>query len=249
MVSPQVNQRVVDSNLLVIVALVLWQCLFWFAGPDAIASPLQTLQRLAGLLQDGRFWTHAAATLLAFAYACVLSIVIGLPLGIAIGAHRVTREVAEPIIGTLYSIPKITLYPVILLIFGLGVSAKVAFGALHGVFPVVLFAIGAIRNLSPSLTRTARILQLSPGQTAVSVLAPAALPEILTGLRIGVSAALLGTIIGELFASNQGLGFMLIRAMEVHNVAEIFAVTLFLFVIAGVANSSLLMIERRWQWK
>jgi NitT/TauT family transport system permease protein len=249
MVSTKVSQRVLDSILLVIAALVLWQCLFILAGPDAIASPLQTLHRLAALMQDGRFWTHASATMLAFAYACLLSIVIGLPLGIAIGAHRVTREVAEPIIGTLYSIPKITLYPVILLIFGLGVSAKVAFGALHGVFPVVLFAIGAIRNLSPSLTRTARILQLTPGQTAISVLAPAALPEILTGLRIGVSAALLGTIIGELFASNQGLGFMLIRAMEVHNVAEIFAVTLFLFVIAGVANTSLLMIERRWQWK
>jgi NitT/TauT family transport system permease protein len=249
MVATAVNRRVLDSIVAVIAALVLWHGLFVLSGPDAVASPLQTLERLAALMQDSRFWTHASATMLAFAYACLISIAIGLPLGVAIGAHRVTRDVAEPILGTLYSIPKITLYPVILLIFGLGVSAKVAFGALHGVFPVVLFAIGAIRNLSPSLVRTARILQLSPGQTAVSVLAPAALPEILTGLRIGVSAALLGTIIGELFASNQGLGFMLIRAMEVHNVADIFAVTLFLFVVAGAANSLLLMIERRWQWK
>jgi NitT/TauT family transport system permease protein len=249
MVPTEVNQRVVDGILAVFAALMLWQGLFLLAGPDAIASPLQTLDRLAVLMRDQRFWMHASATMVAFAYACLISIVIGLPLGIVIGAHRVTRDVAEPIVGTLYSIPKITLYPVILLIFGLGMSAKVAFGALHGVFPVVLFAIGAIRNLSPGLVRTARILQLSPGQTAISVLAPAALPEILTGLRIGVSAALLGTIIGELFASNQGLGFMLIRAMEVHNVADIFAVTLFLFVVAGLANTLLLMIERRWQWK
>jgi NitT/TauT family transport system permease protein len=248
MVSTEVNQRLVDGIILVAVALMLWHGLFVLAGPEAIASPLQTLQRLATLMQDQRFWTHASATLSAFGYACLISIAIGLPVGIAIGAHRVARDVAEPILGTLYSIPKITLYPIILLIFGLGVSAKVAFGALHGVFPVALFAIGAIRNLNPSLLRVARVLQLSPGQTAVSVLAPAALPEILTGLRIGVSAALLGTIIGELFASTQGLGFMLIRAMEANNVADIMAVTLFLFVVAAIANISLLVIERRVQW-
>jgi NitT/TauT family transport system permease protein len=71
----------------------------------------------------------------------------------------------------------------------------------------------------------------------------------MTGLRIGVSATLLGTIIGELFASNQGLGFMLIRAMEQHIVVDIMAVTLFLFAVAGIANALLLTIERRLQWK
>ncbi len=237
-----------DTLLLIAAALALWQALFVLAGPDAMASPLATLQRLITFGHDPRFWTNTAATLAAFAYACALSIAIGLPLGIAVGAHKLARDVFEPMLAALYSIPKITLYPVILLIFGLGLSAKVAFGVIHGVFPIALFAIGAIRNLNPSLVRTARILHLSPRQTAVSVIVPAALPEILTGLRIGVAAALLGTIIGELFASSQGLGFMLIRAMENHQVADIMAVTLFLFVIAGIANAALLAIEHRLQW-
>jgi len=244
-----VNRRTLDPLLLIVAAIALWQVLFVVAGPDAIASPLATLQRLITLGQDPRFWMNAGATLAAFGYACVLSIAIGLPLGVAVGAHKLARDVSEPILSAFYSIPKITLYPVILLIFGLGLSAKVAFGVIDGVFPIALFAIGAIRNLSPSLLRTARVLHLSPRQTATSVLAPAALPEILTGLRIGVSAALLGTIIGELFASSQGLGFMLIRAMENHQVADIMAVTLFLFIIAGIANAALLAIERRLQWK
>lgn len=243
------NQRRLDTVLLIAAALALWQVLFFLAGPDAIASPLATLQRLIALGYDPRFWTNTAATLAAFAYACVLSIAIGLPLGVAVGAHKLARDVAEPMLAALYSIPKITLYPVILLIFGLGLSAKVAFGVIHGVFPIALFAIGAIRNLSPSLMRTARILHLSARQTAASVIMPAALPEILTGLRIGVAAALLGTIIGELFASSQGLGFMLIRAMENHQVADIMAVTLFLFIIAGIANAALLAVEHRLQWK
>src|SRR5262249_28367291 len=115
----------------------------------------------------------------------VVALVGGLLLGLALGANRLAGEVGEPILSSLYSIPKITLYPVILLVFGLGVSAKVAFGALHGIFPVALFAIGALRNTSPVLIKTARVLRLAPVETVRTVLLPAALPEIITGLRIG----------------------------------------------------------------
>ena len=139
---------------LIAAALALWQVLFVLAGPDAIASPLATLQRLIALGYDPRFWTNTAATLAAFAYACVLSR-SACHLVVAVSAHKLARDVVEPMLAALYSIPKITLYPVILLIFGLGLSAKVAFGVIHGVFPIALFAIGAIRNLQ-SLAHAAR---------------------------------------------------------------------------------------------
>jgi NitT/TauT family transport system permease protein len=219
--------------------------LFLLAGPEAISPPLQTAARLASLLESGNFWINARATLIAFFYACLISLIGGLVVGIALGFHRLSSEVAEPVLGTLYSIPKITLYPVILLIFGLGISAKVAFGALHGIFPVILFAMGAIKNINPTLLRTARVMRLRPLQTAASILLPAALPEILCGLRVGFSAALLGTIVGELFASDQGLGFMLIRAMERHDVPDILALTIFLFVFAAIANTALVAFEGR----
>jgi len=93
--------------------------------------------------------------------------------------------------------------------------------------------------------QTARVLRLAPVETARTVLLPAALPEIVTGLRIGFSATLLGTLIGELFASDQGLGFMLIRAMEAHKVLDIIALTLLLFAFAAIANALLLVVQRR----
>ena len=76
---------------------------------------------------------------------CVLGLLIGVPLG----AARFAGEVAEPILVALYSIPKVTLYPVILLIFGIGMPAKVAFGALHGIVPISIFAMNAVRNINP----------------------------------------------------------------------------------------------------
>src|SRR5262249_38309515 len=160
---------------------------------------------------SAQFWPHAAATGLAFAYACVIALIGGLLLGLALGANPRAREAGAPILSSPYSNPKVMLYPILLLVFRVGISAQLPFGSLHGIFPVALFAIGALRNTSPVLIKTARVLRLAPVETARTVLLPAALPEIVTGLRIGFSATLLGTLIGELFASDQGLGFMLIR--------------------------------------
>ena len=239
------KQRWSDYLILLVALTVLWQLAFELAGPDAITPPLQTVERLGQLVRGDGFWEHARATALAFACAAVLALVGGLAIGTAIGSSSAAREILSPMLETLYSIPKIVLYPVILLIFGLGISAKIAFGAIHGFFPVALFAIGAIRNIRPVLLRTGRVLRLPRWSLARHILVPATLPEIVTGLRIGFSTTLLGTLIGELFASSQGLGFMLVRAMDNHNVPDIMALTLLLFLIATGANSVILAIEHR----
>lgn len=237
--------RIFDYALLAAGILLAWVLLFQWAGPEALSPPGSTFRRVGELLASARFWQHAEATGLAFAYACLIALIGGLAVGFALGANRFAGQVGEPILTTLYSIPKITLYPVILLIFGLGISAKVAFGALHGFFPVALFTIGAIKNTSPVLIKTARVMRLSPFEAIRTVLFPAAMPEIVTGLRIGFSTTLLGTLIGELFASDRGVGFILIRAMEAHQVTDIMALTLLLFAFAAGANAVLLAIEHR----
>jgi NitT/TauT family transport system permease protein len=235
--------RSLDYLFLLTGLLVLWQAFFFVAGAETISAPLETLRRVGILLSSERFWGHAAATGLAFLYACLVALLGGLAIGVTLGANRLASDVGDSILSSLYSIPKITLYPVILLVFGLGISAKVAFGALHGIFPVALFAMGAIRNISPAVLRTARVMRLSPFDTARTILLPAALPEIVTGLRIGFSTTLLGTLIGELFASDRGIGFILIRAMEAHNVLDIMALTVLLFGFAAIANGALLLLE------
>jgi NitT/TauT family transport system permease protein len=158
--------------------------------------------------------------------------------------RRFAGEVTEPILSSFYTIPKVTLYPVMLLIFGLGMSAKVAFGVIHGIIPVMLFTIAGVKNIEPVLLRTARVLRLSPAQTALSVLAPAVTPEIITGLRVGFALTLLGALIGEMFASQRGLGFLIINGIEVHDVRMMTTVTLIVVVFAVAANSLMLALDR-----
>ena len=233
-----------DYALLVAGFLAFWQLLHWTVGPDVVSSPWATIARAAALLGTPTFRGHINATLTAFAVASVISIVGGIALGLWLGLRRFAGDVADPILGTLYSIPKITLYPIILLMFGLGVSAKIAFGVIHGIFPIAIFTMNAVRNVAPVFRRTALVMRLSSVATAATVMAPAALPEILAGIRVGVALTLLGTLIGELFAATSGLGFALIRAMDVHAVVDILAITLLLFCFAACVNASLRLVER-----
>lgn len=239
------NSRRSDSLILLAGILLVWQLLFWALGANAIAPPAATVARAAALLETRSFWLNAGATGVAFALASAIAVVGGILLGLWLGFHRFSGDVADPIIGTLYSIPKITLYPLILLLFGLGLSAKVAFGVIHGIFPIAIVTMGAVRNVAPIYRKTARTMRLSILSTAATILAPAALPEILAGIRAGVALTLLGIIIGELFAATTGIGVALIRATDIHNVGDILALTLLLFLFAVAINACLHYVERR----
>lgn len=240
-----VAKRGFDILLVLAALLAAWQVLYQVAGETALTSPAQTLAYVGELLttKSELFARHAWETGRAFLMALALSYAMGLAIGVALGAHKLSGAVGEPILVALYSLPKVTLYPVILLVFGLGLSAKVAFGAIHGVVPVAIFAMNAIRHIKPAYLKTAKTMRLAPYQVVATVIVPAALPEIVTGMRVGFSLTLLGVIIGEMFASKQGLGFMVINAINLADVETMMAVAFILFVAAAIANGILLWID------
>jgi NitT/TauT family transport system permease protein len=235
-----------DGLLLVAILLGAWQLLYWLVGDVALRSPLATIRFTAGLLlASDTFWGHFSETARAFGVALFLAALIGLAIGFVLGFSRLAGEIFEPVLVAVYSVPKITLYPILLLAFGLGMSAKVAFGAIHGIIPIALFTLNAVRNIRPVLIKTGRVHRLPPLDMMRWILLPAALPEIFAGLRIGFSLTLIGTLLGEMFASQRGLGFLLMNAIGLHNVDLIMAVTLLVVVFAAGVSSVLLAIDRR----
>jgi NitT/TauT family transport system permease protein len=239
------TRRFTDTFVVLLAMLAVWQILHLIAGATALPAPLPTMSYLLRNVATDRFATNAAATIEAFFFALLLAYTIGLAIGVWMGAHRLSGAVGEPILVALYSLPKIVLYPVLLLIFGLGISGKVAFGALHGILPVALLTLGAIRAIPPVYLRAARTLQLTPWQTIRTVLLPAALPEVFTGLRIGFTVTLLGVLLGEMFASKAGLGSMIMTDMSLAQSEDMMTVAILLFAFAAVANAILLWIEHR----
>jgi NitT/TauT family transport system permease protein len=235
----------VNSLILIAVLFAAWQLLFEFAGKQAMTAPVETFRYLAHLLTTAAFWGHVEETSRAFFFALLLAVLLGLIIGFLLGAHRFSSEVFEPVLVAFYSIPKITLYPIILLAFGLGLPAKIAFGTIHGIVPVAIFTMAAVRNLNPILLKTARVLRLPPQDLVGSVLLPAALPEIFTGIRVGFSLTLIGTLLGEMFGSQRGLGYLLMTAIGLQNVQLIMAVTLLIVLFAASVSTLLIVIDHR----
>jgi NitT/TauT family transport system permease protein len=225
--------------------LLLWQIVYWMVGDIALSSPLATLEYTAKLVTSESFAPHVFDTMRAFAIAFAISVVIGLLVGFWLGFDRLSSDALEPMIVTVYAIPKLTLYPILLLAFGLGLSAKVAFGVIHGVIPIILFTLAAVRNTKPILLKTGHVLKLSRPQMVRWILFPAAMPEIFTGLRVGFSLTLIGSLLAEMFASQRGLGYLLMTGIGLHNIDLVMSVTLLIVVFAAAVSTLLLQIDRR----
>jgi NitT/TauT family transport system permease protein len=234
-----------NTLILIVGILIFWELAYLVIGEIAMRSPWQTLQFTAKLMRTEIFWEHLAESMQAFAAALAIAIGLGLLIGFALGLHRLSGDAIEPMLVALYSIPKITLYPILLLVFGIGISAKIAFGAIHGIIPVALFTLTAVRSINPILLKTGRVLKLGPALMVRSVLFPAAVPEIFTGIRVGFSLTLIGTVLGEMFASQRGLGYLLMNAISLYNVDLIMSVTTLLVVFAAAVNTVMLVIDHR----
>ena len=235
----------VSAALLVLILLLLWQAVFAIAGPLAIASPGATFGYLAQQLQGGDLWMHVWATGQAFLLALVIAVLGGLLLGLVTGLGATAAETAEPLLMAVNAIPKIALYPVVLLLFGIGLPAKVAFGAIHGIIPVAIFTLNATRGVPPVLLKTAAILRLGPADRIRSILLPSALPDVVAGVRMGFSLTLIGVVLGEMFGSQSGLGYLLMTSIGLQNTEAIMAVTVLLIAFAAAVSTALLTWERR----
>jgi NitT/TauT family transport system permease protein len=178
--------------------------------------------------------------------AFLLSAVFGLLVGGWLGMRRFWGDVLGGPLVWVYALPKITIFPVFLLIFGLGDGSRVAFGAFHGFFPLALLVLSGIRAVPPVYLRAARSLNLSWWTTATRVVLPATLPSVLSGLRFCFSLCFLGVVLAEMFGSQAGAGYELVRRITLQDLPEIFALALSLMATAFVLNLVMLAVESRY---
>jgi len=242
---PRPLRRLVDVAAVVLAMGLLWQATYWLVGATALTSPAGTAAAAIRLLRSPAFFAHLGATGRALILSFVIAAAAGIPLGLALGFRRFAGEVLEPILTSFYTIPKVTLYPIVLAIFGLGLGAKVAFGVMHGVIPMILITMNAVRSVAPVHVKTARTLRLSGWQIATTILAPSIAPETITALRVGFALTLLGVLVGEMFASQRGLGFLLIKGITTFDVATSIAITVMIVAFAVVTGALLLALDRR----
>jgi len=228
--------------LIVLAAIGGWE---WLARSGRISPlffppPTQILRSLYALTANGELPSHLAATLSRLMLGLILGCLPGLILGLVMGWSPRTRVMIDPIIASLHPIPKIAIFPLILVIFGLGERSKVVTIAIGAFFPMLINSMAGVRQINPVYFEVARNYGATLRKTFSRVVFPGSLPMTLTGIRLALNVALVITIAVELLAAQQGLGVLIWFSWQTLRIEELYAS---LIVISALGIGSNIAIQ------
>lgn len=210
----------ITSLLTIAVVLALWQIASTQAwvSPVFLPPPGKVLGAFGRLFTEGyvdaTLWQHALASLGRVFFALVVTTLVGIPAGIAIGASRIGRGILDPIIEFIRPLPPLAYLPLVIIWFGIGEPAKILVIGLAMIAPIAISTAAGIRSAPISQINAARSFGATRLQVLTHVLLPRALPDILTGIRIALGAGWSTVVAAELVAASQGLGFMIESAAQ-----------------------------------
>lgn len=216
-----------------------WYTGLFFPAPTAIGAALRES------IADGQLWLHLSATLARIGGGLAIGGVGGLLLGLAMGSWKGLRTVLDPIIAAVHPIPKLALFPLLIVMLGIGERSKIASVSVGAFFPMVLNTIAGVRAISPVHLELAVNYGASTWKRFGRVLLPGSLPMILTGLRLSTNVAFHATIGVEMVGSRIGLGSLLWMSWQTFRIEQLYA-TLAVIALVGVGLTSLIrQIARR----
>lgn len=231
----------------ILVGLVIWEILtrLLLENELLIPPPTSVIRSFWNLTFSGQLNKHFAATLIEFSYGFTTACIVGIVIGYFMGMHKWFDEIMDPWIATLYSIPIITVVPLIIIWFGIGMISKVIVVFKITAVAIILNTAAGIKNLDPVWIELAKSLRLSTWETTYKIRFPGALPYIITGMRLGVGRALLGVVVAELMAANAGLGYMLRDSSETWDSPKLFVTVILLAAIGLVSFNLIKRLEQK----
>jgi NitT/TauT family transport system permease protein len=237
--------------LLTAVLLLAWEvAATTVTTPFWISQPSRVFGRLVSLTMSGLLFWHIAATLQAALLGLALGGVVGVALGLLLGARPRVAEVVDPLLMGLNSLPRVALAPLFIIWFGIGLPSKVILAFSLVVFPVLINAYQGVRGVDQSLVDMLRTMHASPWQIARRVTLPSTLPWIAAGLRIGLGMALIGAVVGELVGSNRGVGYYVESAAANFDTTGVFAGLVILMILTIALNELMKLVEARlFRWR
>jgi NitT/TauT family transport system permease protein len=218
------STEVLVGILPIALVLALWHGLAasGMAPPSLLPEPLAVFSRLADQLRNPAFLQHAATTLMRLFAGFAIALVIGIGVGLAATGSRTVGALVRPVVRVLAPVPKIALYPALILILGFEHASKIALVAADAVFPILLATYQGTAAVEPKLVWSALAAGTSRRKALLTVVLPAALPSVLTGARVGLVIACIVVFLAEMITSSDGLGHLLIYAARSFHTVDMF---------------------------
>lgn len=227
------SQRLRVRLLSLFVLLVVWEYYGRRVNPILFTYPTAIVRAFIGLVASGELQSYMKESLLVLLYASILSVIVGVFLGVAMGRFSMVEWATDIYVNALYSMPMVAVVPLIVLWFGFKVPAKVVIVFLFMVFPVLINTYQGVKDVDRNLQEVAHSFCSTERQLWRHLIIPSAIPFIVVGVRLAIGRGLVGMIIAEFYTSITGLGYMIVRYANAFETDKLF-VPIVVVMILGV---------------
>ncbi len=220
-------------------------CRFGVIDRFTMQPPTLILRDLFRLLVAGKLNGAIARTLSNAAIGFAMAVGVGIVAAVVIQRMKLLREALDPLFATYYAIPVLAFYPLLIILFGLGNIPKIMIAFMLGVIAVIVNTLNGLDRVPRAMLKTARIVRMTPFETATRVTIPYAAPYVLTGIKFAVAYSLIGIIGSEFVMSSDGMGFEISFAYTNFDNATMYPLIVLILVVSVSINLLVGMWERR----
>jgi len=246
------NWKVLKKVVAIGCIIVIWQVLpsAGFIDPRSLPAFSDVIKGLLGLILSGELLTHALASFQRSLVGFLVAVLIAIPLGIFMGWFKRVERIVDPLMQICRNTATLALYPVFILIFGLGEVSKIGIIFWGSIWPILINTIEGVKTVDPLLVKAARSMAISRLKLFTNVILPAAAPSILTGLRISATRSLIILVAAEMLGASAGLGFLIFDAQHKYEPEKMYAGILVLIMLGMSLNYLIVKLEHyltRWK--
>lgn len=225
--------------------MAVWSVAAVRLGANVVPTPMATLDAAIRLFGDNRLWGAIGDSLIVYLSGFALAALVAVPLGVAMGGFRVLGKTLEIYVFALAATPRVAFIPLVIVLLGLGIEAKVFIVFLGALMPILLNTYAGVLAADGELIEMARSVGASRSRIFRAIVLPGAVPYVITGLRIGATIGLINTVVAELYTAVHGLGGLLAVYGNTFRMAEYFVVVLTLALIGVIVTEGLRYLEMR----
>ena len=241
------SYRTLVSSIMVMAFLSVWEIAPRVGIVDATytSQPTRVIRAGFEIVRTGGFLHDVSVSLSEFAIGFALAIGIGVPLGLLLGRFPVLRYLLDPPIMAIYATPHLALLPIIVVWLGIGMQSKIAVAFVGGVIPILVNSMAGVRGVERSWVVAARSFCAGERDVFVKVILPASLPSVILGIRLGLSRAVLGVIVAEMYQSQAGVGNEIMRYGSEFRTDQLLFNVLLVSLFGLTATSAVRALEER----
>ncbi len=240
-------KRGLEKTIAVIIFILLWEVIPRLGLVDRMYLPpfIEVVAAFVKLLLSGDLFIHIGSSLQRSLIGLFAAVLTAIPLGIFIGWFKRFERIIDPLLQIFRNTSTLALFPVFVLIFGLGELSKVAIIFWGTLWPMLINTISGVKGVDPILVKSAKSMGTTNLQLFRKVILPASMPSIITGFRLSAAASILVLVAAEMLGANSGLGFLIFYSEQKYDIAEMYSGIVMISILGVIINYLIEVLEHR----